>query len=417
VNSIILSLAYLKHRLLATALNVVTFASGIALIVALLLINAQLQIEFSRNLKGIDLVVSAKGSPLQMILSSVFHLDTPTGKIPLSEAETLASHPMVKEAIPVALGDNYEGFRIVGTRASYIGHYGGELAKGKTFEQPMEAVLGSEVAAATSLSLDERFFATHGLEAGGDLHSTTSYTVVGILKPTGGVLDRLVLTPLESVWHVHDNDESAQGHVSQHAHIENYPRPLDEEEAEEEMPRGITALLVAYRSPMAAPTLKREIAASQRMMGASPSAEVVRLHSFMGAGVGTLKAFGWFLIALAGFGIFVALYNAMNERRHDLALLRSFGASPGKLLLLMFNESLVVAFCASLFGILLGHVCVEMAGQWLEETRHISITGYIFVREELWLMALSLIIAVLAAILPAVWIARIDIYKTLVREY
>ena len=216
MNALTISLAYLRHRLLSTFLSVLTFASGIAVIVALLLTNAQLNDEFTKNLKGIDLVVGGKGSPMQLILSSVFHLDIPTGNIPLEEAEVLEHHPLVKSAIPLALGDNYNGFRIVGTDPDYINHYHGSFVQGQVFSQSMEAVIGSDVAAKYHNKPGDEIVGAHGLVNSDDLHTDFPYTVVGILAPTHTVLDRLVLTPVESVWHVHEHPDEDERHHQHH---------------------------------------------------------------------------------------------------------------------------------------------------------------------------------------------------------
>lgn len=401
MNSLTLSFAYLRHKLLGTFLNLITFASGIAVIVALLLINAQLNNEFTKNLEGIDLVVGSKGSPMQLILSSVFHLDIPTGNIPLEEAEKLEHHPLVKSAIPVALGDNYNGFRIVGTDGSYISHYNGQFAEGKVFSQQMEAVIGSEVEAKYHHKLGDQIVGAHGLVNSDDLHTDFPYTIVGILEPTNTVLDRLVLTPVESVWHVHEHpDEDDPEEV---AYKKEHPG------------KELTALLLTYKSPMAAATMPREVNKTSSMQSASPAFEVARLVSFMGVGADTLKTFGWYLIALAGFGIFVALYNAMNERRYDLALMRSFGASPTKLFGLVVTESMIIALLGAILGITLGHAFVSIAATWLAQAKHIHVTSALFLPEESLLLGASLVIGLVAAILPAIRVYRIDIFKTLVK--
>ena len=401
MNTLSLSTAYLRHKPLGTFLSLLTFASGIAVIVALLLINAQMNNEFTKNLKGIDLVVGSKGSPMQLILSSVFHLDIPTGNIPLEEAEKLEQHPLVKSAIPVALGDNYNGFRIVGTNADYIAHYEGKLTQGRVFSQPMEAVIGSDVAEKYHNKLGDQIVGAHGLVNSDDLHTDFPYTVVGILAPTNTVLDRLVLTPVESVWHVHEHPDADD--------------PEEVAYKKEHPGKELTALLVSYKSPMAAAVMPREVNKSTSMQAASPAFEVARLVSFMGVGADTLKTFGWYLIGLAGFGIFVALYNAMNERRYDLALMRSFGASPAKLFGLVITESLILAIIGSVAGIILGHVFVEVAAAWLAEAKHIHVTGKLFLPEESWLLGASVVIGLVAAVLPAIRVYHIDIFKTLVR--
>lgn len=401
MNALTISLAYLRHRLLSTFLSVLTFASGIAVIVALLLTNAQLNDEFSKNLKGIDLVVGGKGSPMQLILSSVFHLDIPTGNIPLEEAEALEHHPLVKSAIPLALGDNYNGFRIVGTDPSYINHYHGSFVQGQVFAQSMEAVIGSDVATKYHNKLGDKIVGAHGLVNSDDLHTDFPYTVVGILAPTHTVLDRLVLTPVESVWHVHEHpDEDDPEEV---AYKKEHPG------------KELTALLISYKTPMAAAVMPREVNKSSSMQSASPAFEVARLTNFMGMGAETLKTFGWYLIALAGFGIFVALYNAMDERRYDLALMRSFGATPGKLFSLVIAESMSMAILGALVGLALGHILVEIAAAWLEQTKHIHVTGWLYLPEEGWLLLASALIGLIAAVIPAIRVYRIDIFKTLVR--
>jgi putative ABC transport system permease protein len=436
MNSLRLSFAYLRHKALSTALTITTFAAGVAMIVVLLLVNAQIQNEFANNLKGIDLVVGAKGSPMQLILSSVFHLDIPTGNIPLDAAEKLSKHPMVKEAIPLALGDNFQGYRIVGSTTAYPEHYQAKLkAGGRYWKKEMEAVLGAEVAGRSGLKPGDTFAGSHGLTSGGEVHAQFPYTVVGILEPTDSVMDRLVLTGMESVWYIHehhhhdhddgDADEADEHHEQQGVqhqdnHDADHHTDHHEEhhagEADHDHQREVTSLLISYNSPLAAAGLPRLINKTTSMQAASPAFEMARLNAFMGRGTETLKYFAWFLIALAGFGIFAGLYNAMNERRYDLALMRSFGARPGKLFALMMTESLVVSLVGAAAGVVTGHLLVEVVSTWLANAKHIHMTGRLFLVEEAWLLPVSLAVGVLAALLPAIRVYRIDIFKTLVHR-
>jgi len=421
MNSLRLSFAYLRHKALSTTLTVTTFAAGVAMIVVLLLVNAQLQNEFANNLKGIDLVVGAKGSPMQLILSSVFHLDLPTGNIPLAAAEKLSKHPMVRQAIPLALGDNFQGYRIVGTTAAYPEHYQARLrAGGRYWKKEMEAVLGAEVAGRSGLKTGDTFAGSHGLTVGGEVHAQFPYTVVGVLEPTDSVLDRLVLTGMASVWYIHEHDDdeagAAGGASEQHEASPASPDSRATDAANSGQQREITSLLISYNSPLAAAGLPRLINKTTSMQAASPAFEMARLNAFMGRGTVTLGFFAWFLIALAGFGIFAGLYNAMDERRYDLALMRSFGARPGKLFTLMMTESLVVALVGVALGVLAGHLLVQGIATWLASSKHIHMTGRLFLVEEAWLFPVSLAVGALAALLPAIRVYRIDIFKTLVHH-
>ena len=215
-----ISFAYLRARPLATALNLLLLALGIATITLLLLATAQLEERMGRDARGIDMVAGAKGSPMQLVLSSVFHLDAPTGNIPLDDALALSRHAAVKKAIPLALGDSFQGHRIVGTNHDYPAHYAAQVAAGRLWSAPMEAVLGAEVAAGARLAVGATFAGAHGLAAGGDAHDEEPFKVVGVLAPTGSVLDRLVLTSVESVWEIHEHG----GKPAQRKEITSTPR-------------------------------------------------------------------------------------------------------------------------------------------------------------------------------------------------
>ena len=289
-------------------------------------------------------------------------------------------------------------------------------------------MLGAEVADRSGLKPGDTFAGSHGLTAGGEVHAQFPYKVVGILEPTDSVLDRLVLTGMESVWYIHehhDDDDDAAGTAEHHEaeggrprgdHHADHAAGHHAGEADHDHAREVTSLLISYNSPLAAVGLPRMINKTTSMQAASPAFEMARLNAFMGRGTETLKFFAWFLIALAGFGIFAGLYNAMNERRYDLALMRSFGARPGKLFALMMTESLVLSLIGAALGVVTGHLLVEGIATWLASSKHIHMTGRLFLTEEAWLFPVSLAVGALAALLPAVRVYRIDIFKTLVKH-
>ena len=238
--------AQFSYRPLGAVFNILLLAVGIAVILTVFHLNDRMDKKIADDLQGIDLVISGKGSPLQIILANVFHIDIPTGNIPLDEANKIVTGPLIKSAIPLAYGDNYNGYRIVGTTPAYIAHYNGEIVRGKIFSHEMEAVIGSEIAHKYALRIGDKIVGAHGLTDSHDMHTNAPYIVVGILKPTGRVIDRLVLTPVESIWHVHEMPEEEE-----HEH--------EHEEEEHIEGREITAFLLSYKSPMAAVQLPRLI--------------------------------------------------------------------------------------------------------------------------------------------------------------
>ena len=176
MNTLVLSWRYLWSRPLAAALNLLLMTLGLGSMTFVLLASHQLDRAFERDLAGIDVVVGAKGSPMQLILAGVFHIDVPPGNIPLADVQALAKHPQVAQLIPLSLGDSFRGFRIVGTTPAYIAHYQAQLAQGAIWAAPMQAVVGAQVAAATGLKTGDRFAGSHGLGGGGDEHGHTPYT-------------------------------------------------------------------------------------------------------------------------------------------------------------------------------------------------------------------------------------------------
>jgi putative ABC transport system permease protein len=398
LNLATLSASYLRARPLNTVLSLILLALGVGTIVLLILVVSQLEERMHRDARGIDLVVGAKGSPMQLILSGIYHLDAPTGNIPLSAVQLLSKNRMVKRTIPLALGDSWKGYRIVGAPRDYPDHYGAELQSGRLHDKPMEAVLGAEVAARTGVTVGGTFTGAHGLGSEGQEHAEAPYTVVGVLAKTNSVLDRLVLTSIESVWQVHE--------------VHQGPEDEADRKALEEA-REVTVLLVQYASPLAAAMLPRQINSQSELQAASPAYETARLFSIIGVGVEALRAFALVLMLAAGLSVFIALYTALEERRYELAVMRTLGASRGKLFGLLIVEGAVLALLGALIGLALGHALASALGAWLESQQQYPVSGLEWRPEELWLVGAALGVGLVAAVLPAWHAYRTDVSRTL----
>ncbi len=396
MNIATLTAGYMRARALNTVLNVLLLALGVGTITLLLLVTHQVEERMTRDARGIDLVAGAKGSPMQIILSAIYHLDVPTGNIQLAQAKEIAKHRMVKKTIPLALGDSYKGFRIVGTNHDFVAHYAGKTAAGRLWEKPMEAVIGTDVAQREKLAVGSTFTGAHGIADAGAEHGDAPYQVVGLLARSDTVLDRLVLTSVESVWLVHDEHQGTDA-------------PVTEEDKE------ITALLIQYATPLAVAVLPRYINNNSEMQAASPAYETARLFTVIGVGVDVLRGFALVLILSAGLSLFIALYNALNERRYDLALMRTLGARPRTLMALMLFEGVMLAGLGAVLGLALGHGLTEALGHTLKAAQQIAVTGLIWLPAELWMLGLALMVGVVAALLPAWRAYRTDIAHTLAR--
>ena len=457
MNAAALAFAYLRRRPLNTVLNMALLAIGVATVLLLMLFAEQLRGALERDARGIDMVVGAKGSPMQLVLSSVFHVDIPTGNIRLDDARALAADPMIGEAIPLALGDNYRGWRIVGAGYGYAELFGARLASGALWRAPLEATLGARVASDSDLEVGSRFVGAHGVAGGGAAHDETPYRVVGVFAPTDSVLDRLILTSVESVWEVHslhdetededhdDHGDDAHGeehddaHGEEHddAHGEDHDDAHDDEhdDAHDEdggeagetpaddalaLPRGgpdreVTALLVRLRNPVGAAVLPRRIAAETPMQAALPGFEIARLMQTIGFGIDGFRAFAWVLMASAGLGIFAALSGALAQRRYDIAVMRALGAGRGAVLRQVLLEGCLLAGAGAVLGLALGHAAAEAAGVWLWREYGMRLDGLVWAAGEIWLLVAALALGAAAAAVPALQAWRIDVSDVLAR--
>ncbi|MCE7992216.1 MAG: ABC transporter permease [Roseivirga sp.] len=413
MNLFSLSWNYIRSKPLNTVLNILLMSLGIAIILVLLLLNSQLEENLGKNKRGVDLVVGAKGSPLQLILANVYHIDFPTGNIKLTEAKALTRNRLIKSAIPLALGDNYRSFRIVGTNHDYVKLYQGEVDQGALWKNNLEVTVGANVAKRLGLKVGDDFFGAHGMSVSDLEHDEARYEVVGVLAAGNSVLDNLILTNIESVWKVHAHEEEEEhGHEEDPVLGSAYETgfPDGDEDAE------ITSMLIQFRSAMGAVQLPRMINANTNMQAASPAFETQRLFSLLGIGVNMIRSFAYIIIVIAGLSIFISLYNALKDRKYDLAIMRSLGASRSKLFVHVIIEGVIITLLGGLFGFVLGHALVEILAGYYEKSEEVGITGLVFVNQELIVLLLSIGVGVLSALLPAFNAYRTDISKVLAQD-
>ncbi len=395
MNMISLSIKNLLSNKLSTLLSVVLFALGVGLISLILLINHQIEDKFEKNLAGVQCVVGAKGSPLQLILCNIFHIDFPTGNIPLKQAEALKRNPMVSKAVDLSLGDSYKGYRIVGTSHDYADLYEAELVEGKLWETTFDVTVGGVVAERLGLKIGDTFHSSHGFAEGMEHDHGDPFKVVGILKKKGNVLDQLVLTNRESVWAVHEHG----------------PAPENDSLLLES--REVTSLLLFFNNKMGVINFPRLINENTDLQAASPAFEMARLYSMMGQGEKLLRLLGIIIVVVSALSIFISLFNSLRSRKYELALMRVSGASPTWLFLLIILEGLLIAIIGYVIGILLSHLGMHFLSDYMTEEYRYEFKAWMFLKEEAWMFLISIIIGIIAAIFPAIMAYNTNISETL----
>lgn len=422
MNLLIISISYLISRLQNSILNIITMASGIMLITILLLGGYQIQEKLTNDAKGIDAVIGAKGSPLQLVLSSIYHIDIPTGNINEKDYHNISKHPLVKKAIPISLGDNYQNFRIVGTEYSYLKHFKASLKDGKIWKNNMEVILGYEVAKSTKLKIGDKFFGNHGLIEGGEIHDDKEYLIVGVLEKNNNILDKLIITSTASIWHIHNHHDEHKNHHNEHHHEEHNEHKHHHEEHHHDKQKAkksnhseahkeITAILINFKNKMAMMSFPRHINKNSNLLAASPAFEISRLIKIIGIGKDSIMLFASFLIIISLSSILISLLNAVQQRRYDLAIFRTLGASRRKIFLIVITEGMIITIIGSLLGIIFGHLLIEIIATYSSNNRNLGITGFIFIPQILILWFANLILCFAICLIPA-----IKAYKTDIKE-
>jgi putative ABC transport system permease protein len=409
MNLFYLSYRSLIHKPLSSLLSVLLFGFGISIIVLILLVSTHLKSEINKNASGIDLVIGAKGSPLQLILANIFHADYPTGNISLKEASKLSRNRLIKSAIPLSLGDSYAGYRIVGTTPDYLNLYKGQFKEGSWEQGEKQAVIGAKVAEAMSLKLGDEFSSTHGLADTGAGHDEHPFKAAGVLAPNGSVLDDLILVSVASVWAVHGHEEHTSDSIVEKVNIPHLGLEVTKEQFENE---EITSLLIKYASPMGAIRLPQMVNKNSNFQAASPAFETARLFSLIGTGVDVMNILGMVIIIISAASVFISLVNSLKERKYELAIMRSMGASRKQVFFHVILEGLFLTIFGVIFGFGLAHIGFLSVGSLMETMK---VDGLFFVSEEWNILIGSFAVGIISAIVPAIMAYRTDISRTLAK--
>ncbi len=431
----------LKYRFLNSFLSIMLTAFGVSIALLISQFGNHIQNRINLDGQGIDIVVGAKGSPLQLILSSVYHIDIPTGNIAYSQAKKIMNNPQIEESIPLALGDNWRGFRIVGTTTNYIRHYDMSLSTGRYWDQNFEVVVGSSV----NLNIGDEFMGVHGLLEDGSSHEEHKYDVVGILKPSGTVIDRLILTSLNSVLDIHglhkvDNSfEKNHEHQHDHEHHKEEHRDVHEHDHDEEKHKSedenhhkhskndketnetnvlgsseITALLIKTKSPIENINLPRSINRESSLQAANPALEINRLISLFGIGSKSFAILSLILILIASLNIFSGLASNLENRMGDLAVLRAVGFSKKRIFKIIVLEGILVVLIGILLGILIGFLLFSILTHNIF-TLHTTNASLIFNLDFILIILFVFFAGLIAAIFPAYRGSKISIANQLSR--
>ncbi|MCH2215754.1 MAG: ABC transporter permease [Flavobacteriales bacterium] len=388
MNLVKISIKNITDKPYQAVLTLIMLIMGVALASLLVLVGGALDDSFKKNIKGIDMVVGAKGSPLQLILSAVYQIDSPTGNISLAEADQLAKNRLVDKTIQLSYGDSYKGRRIIGTSSDYLELYEAQFEEGTIFKESFEAVLGALVAEENDLKIGDEFFSAHGDDETAEIHGDHPFRVTGVLKRSGSVLDKLIITKPESVWEVH----SYEGDTSE---------------------KDITAMLVTFKNKMGMISLPRMVNKNTSMQAALPAIEINRLLGLFSVGISTLRIVSLVVLILGAVSIFVSMINSLKERSYELALIRSMGATKTQVFSMTVIEAMVLGVLGIVVGLAVSHGGIYVLNQIVTDQFGVSIGLFQLLKGEWIIIVVTLCLCFLAALLPALRTLSMDVSKVL----
>ncbi|MEK1908433.1 MAG: ABC transporter permease [Pseudomonas sp.] len=351
-----IALASLNNRRFTALLTVFAIALSVCLLLAVERVRSEARASFASTISGTDLIVGARSGSVNLLLYSVFRIGNATNNIRWDSFETLARQPQVKWAIPLSLGDSHRGYRVLGTDAGYFEHYRYgraqplQLNAGKPFADLFEVVLGAEVAQALHYKLGDQIVLAHGVSAVSlTQHGDKPFTVVGILARTGTPVDRTLHISLEGMEALHvdwQNGVPAQGAGKVSA---------EQARAMHLQPQAITAVLLGLKSKIATFAVQRQVNEfrGEPLQAILPGVALQELWSLMGVAEQALFVVSLFVVLTGLIGMLTAILTSLNERRREMAILRSVGARPWHIAGLLVLEALALALAGVALGLAL----------------------------------------------------------------
>jgi putative ABC transport system permease protein len=366
----------LWNRRGTAALTVFAIAVSVALLLGVQQVRTQARESFANTISGTDLVVGARSGPLNLLLYSVFRVGDATANVTWPTYQKVAGHRDVAWTIPLSLGDSHRGFRVLGTNNDYFAHYRYgrkqplQFAAGKPFGGLYDAVLGAEVAEALDYKLGDPIVVAHGLgEVSFANHDKQPMRVAGILARTGTPVDRTVHVSLEAITAIHLD---WQGGVP--------PPPgaqitAEQAQAQQLTPQSITAFLVGMKDRTTIFIMQRALNEyrGEALSAILPGVALQQLWSLVGVADTALLVVAGFVVLAGLLGMLTALLTSLNERRREMAILRSVGARPAQVFALLVSEATLLAFTGAVVGLLFTLGGLALLQPWIEARYGLSL--------------------------------------------
>ena len=406
-------LASMRSRLIPIVLVIVALSTSMALLLAIDRVHDATKTGFNQSLSGVDLVIGPRGSGLELVLYTVFHLGKPTNNITTTTLSDISKNPMIEWAVPVALGDSHRGFRVISTTNKYFDHvkFGDvqsiEFAQGVPFEKLHEVVIGSEVAKTLGYKLGTSLFVTHGSETLGKSHDDFAFQVSGILAPTGTPTDKAVFVSLEGYELIHLGWSNGSKAISL--------RDLDASAIPRDRlyPKTVTAVYLGLTSKLGLFKFIRTVNEypDEAISAVIPGVALAELWSMVGAVDKAFQILNWLIIGISLVGMVTMTLTGLDSRTREMTILRSLGASPYALASLVLLETLVIGLFAVASAVGLVRLLTWAAADFLSDWTGIRTELTWLTPTEFFTLIIIVLAGLVTSLIPAAMVYRRSIHR------
>jgi putative ABC transport system permease protein len=406
-----LALQSLRNRWITALLTVTAIAVSIMLLLGVEKVRTGARQSFADTISGTDLIVGARSGSLNLLLYAVFRIGNATNNVTWESYRDIAARPEVAWIVPLSLGDSHHGFRVLGTTLDYFKHYryrhtrGLAFAAGGPFSDLFDAVIGADVAAKLGYKVGDAIVVAHGFGAVSFVeHDDKPFRVSGILKKTGTPVDRTVHVSLEAIEAIHVDWQSG-------ARIPGQSVSAEEVRKMHLKPRAITAALIGLKSKLATFRLQRAINEyrAEPLSAILPGAALQELWGLVGTAETALKVISAMVVATALLGMVTMILTTLNERRREMAILRSVGARPRTILGLLMAEAGILTAAGVLLGVVLLYAALLLLQPYVDTTYGLHLAVDPPKPAELWMLGMIIVAGCVAGFLPALRAYRLSL--------
>lgn len=410
-----ISFASIKNRKTTALLTILLFAISVSLLLGIEKIRTETKKSFQNTISGTDLIVGARSGPINLLLHTVFRMGNPTGLISWETYETLKADPSIEWAIPISLGDSFKGYPVVGTNEDYFEYFkyrsdrNLKIAKGGLFKEPQEAVVGSEVASDLNLSIGSKIILAHGTaERSRHQHDDHPFVVTGILERTSTPVDLSVHIPLSGIDKIHEGWDGGlppvkpQKEQDRHHHDHNHGHDHEKHE-EHKHPEKITAFFVSLKSKVMLFQYQRRVSSypEEPLSAVIPAATLFELWGNFRVFEKALMATSSMVLVASLLALLLVLLSTLSQRRREMAIFRSVGASPSHIFFLLLTEALLLSISGIVLGFFLLFVLLQIAQPMVANQLGMGLSFTSLSVRDLSYLGFIFLAAFVAALIPA----------------